>query len=100
MRLWRLLLIQKTLQLMRLCADLTDWLQNNPEHVANVDIQLVHTLRSGRHFNALKTLAECLNGLGHPDPRVRLFLAQGLIDTGAASTAIDVLRRIKTDDTD
>lgn len=81
-------------------ADLCDWLQANPERAADVDIGVVKAVRSGRHFKALKTLTDTLNGLGHPDPRVRLYLAQGLIDTGSASTAIDILRRIKPEETD
>lgn len=81
-------------------ADLGAWVQANPDQVGDVPIGVVRAVRSGRHFEALKTLTDTLNGLGHPDPRIRLLLAQGLIDTGAASTAIDVLRRIKANSTD
>lgn len=81
-------------------ADLCDWLHANPERAADVDIGVVKAVRAGRHFQALKKMTDSLNGLGHPDPRVRLYLAQGLIDTGSASTAIDILRRIKPEETD
>lgn len=75
--------------------DLVQWLQDHPDKAQDVDSGLLRTLRSGRHFAALGLLADRLNGLGHSDPAVRLMLAQGLIDTGAPSTAIDVLRRMR-----
>lgn len=78
-------------------ADLVNWLADHPNRVAEVPITVAKKVRSGRHDEALKTLTDALNGLGHPDPWVRLMMAQGLIDTGAASTAIDILRRIKPD---
>ncbi len=81
-------------------ADLVNWLADHPNRVAEVPITVAKKVRSGKHDEALKTLTDALNGLGHPDPWVRLMMAQGLIDTGAASTAIDILRRIKPDTKD
>jgi S1-C subfamily serine protease len=80
--------------------NLCDWLQESPEYAAQVDICVVRAVRSGRYFGSLKKLSETLNGLGHPNQWVRLLLAQGLIDTGSASTAIDVLKRIRSEDGD
>ncbi len=76
-------------------TDLVEWLHIHPERAAHVDIDVLRAVRSCRDFDSLKKLADTLNGLGHPDPHVRVMLAQGLIDTGAASTAIDILGRIK-----
>lgn len=78
-------------------ADLVIWLGDHPNRVAEIPIKVAQKVRSGKHNEALKTLTDALNGFGHPDPWVRLMMAQGLIDTGAASTAIDILQRIKPD---
>lgn len=78
-------------------SQLIEWVREHPDRVGDVPVEVSMAVRSGRHFEALKTLTDALNGMGHPDPRIRLLLAQGLIDTNAASTAIDILKRIKTD---
>lgn len=74
---------------------LRQWLKTHPDKAAEIEVAILRGLRSGRHFEALKLLSETLNGYGHPDPAVRLMLAQGLIDTGAPSTAIDILQRTR-----
>ena len=74
----------------KLCA----WLRTHGDQIDQFDLTTLDALRSHRQFEALQLVAETLNGLGHPHPKVRLYLAQSLIDGGAPSTAVDVLNKL------
>jgi len=78
----------------RATEQLCDWLHAHPEQVHEFDLTVLKTLKDYRQFAALRHLSETLNGLGHSDPQVRLYLGQSLIDSGSPSTAIDILRRV------
>ena len=79
-------------------AELIKRLRSDTDATQRVEISVLQALRSGRHLEQLKILAEALSGFGHTDPHVRILKAQGYIDTGAPSTAIDILKRVKVDE--
>ena len=81
-------------------AELIKLLRSDTDSTQLVEISVLRALRDGRHLEQLRLLAETLNGFGHSDPYVRILRAQGYIDTGAPSTAIDILKRVKLDETD
>ncbi|MEM7615846.1 MAG: tetratricopeptide repeat-containing protein, partial [Pseudomonadota bacterium] len=67
---------------------------NGGDETEALDLGVFAPLKAHRQFEALLLLAERLNGLGHRDARVRLNLAQALIETGTPSVGIDLLMRI------
>jgi len=75
-------------------------LRSDTDLTRSVEVSILRALRNGRHFEQLRILSDALNGFGHPDPYVRILKAQGFIDTGAPSTAIDILKRIKINEAD
>ena len=81
-------------------AELMMVLRTDADATQTVKVSVLEALRNGRHFEQLRILADVLNGFGHPDPYVRIQMAQGYIDTGAPSTAIDILKRVKIDKVD
>ena len=81
-------------------AELIVFLRSDTDSTQSVEVSVLRALRNGRHFEQLKVLADALTGFGHPDPFVRILKAQGYIDTGAPSTAIDILKRVKIDEAD
>ena len=81
-------------------AELIVRLRSDTDLTQFVEIPVLQALRNGRHLEQLRILAETLNGFGHPDPYVRILKAQGYIDTGAPSTAIDILKQLNIDQAD
>jgi uncharacterized protein HemY len=57
-------------------------------------IGLVEELRNAREHDRMGQLAEAISRVDPRDPKNRRLLAQSLIETGKATTAVDVLRNL------
>ena len=80
------------------CDDLIDGIRKDKEPPAVTPLKrTLSALRNKRYFDLMEAVAVAAIGAGQRDPQVRRQYAQGLIDTGKVSAAMEVLAQLVAD---
>ena len=80
-------------QVSEICDELIFHLRHRPEDIPCVNAErLLETLRANRHFDAICKLSDKLISAGRKEHLIRRHLGQALIDSGAPTTGVTVLR--------
>jgi hypothetical protein len=82
----------------QLCSQLVEQLQMRPRpYPAGEAVTILYTLRRKRYFDLLLKVGDVLIQTGQSSAEVRRLYAQGLIDSGHISAALNVLKVLEQD---